>query len=327
MRRIQLYYQGTPDVLTSLSGIQEPWPAALQAEEELLGLTTRDTHVVTREWNAPKTVPNTNLSGTPSAVVLGPFIYVFHTGRGRSTSLWYNRTNGIQWKGDVRLSGIGITGSPSAVVYGDKIHVFYQGENRSGTLYRSIFQVKGGLTWTSPTGELEQVGSEERIDNVGISHSPGAVVYLNDIWVFHHGSNNCNELWYTVSDSGTSTWSTDRQCAGASIAGSPTPVVYDSSLYIYYLADTASPDPMKFECVDYFAKSWTGVATVSNITPTVATAPAVVAKDGDLYLFYLGGTQNTALQCCTLSETGNPSNSVIASGVMATPGIVLFPAP
>ncbi|MFA6606361.1 MAG: hypothetical protein WCS75_05120 [Sphingomonas sp.] len=318
MRLIRLFYMRDPDILRSVAGVQEPWPQVLSG-------AVHDPNVHQRQWGDPKTVPNTNLSESPSAVVLGTFIYVFHKARGRNSGLWYNRSNGVDWWGDTQISGIGLTGSPSAVVFQNQIHVFYQGQGASGKLYHSVFRSKDATDATNPTGELEMVGSEEEIDNVGISNSPGAIVYNGNIWVFHHGQNNNNELWYSVYGASGSSWSSDIKVDGCSISSSPRPVIYDGSLYVYYLVDTAYPDPLRIDYMNFFESEWSGPTTVS-VTPTVACEPTVIEKDGQVYLFYFGGPANTDLWYNVLYSNDNINRPVDGIRLMNSPCAVLFPA-
>ena len=73
-----------------------------------------------------------------------------------------------------------------------------------------------------------------------MSFSPATVVFNNKLYVFHPGSHETAELWYTVAD-GTS-WSQDQMIisggngfsVGNGICQSPSAVVWNNVIYVFF---------------------------------------------------------------------------------------------
>ena len=84
-----------------------------------------------------------------------------------------------------------------------------------GQLWYSVFD---GTNWATDT----------LIPNLGMSESPSAALWKGGISVFHQGSNNNGQLWYTFSSDGKN-WGnpkTDAQVLGRIISASPSCVVF-----------------------------------------------------------------------------------------------------
>ncbi|MFK4720539.1 hypothetical protein ABIE89_001639 [Bradyrhizobium niftali] len=170
-------------------------------------------------WLGDQRVPNTRLSYSPSPVVYGNKIFVFHQGchplfgenRG---SLWYDVCDQSgTWAGDVQVPDTQLLESPSAVVYNNKIYVFHQGVgSNSGSLWFDVFD---GISWA---------GDKPVPSAAGISASPSAVVFDNKIYVFHQGPGDNGQLWYNVFDGTTMGW-TGGVVPNASMSSSPAAVV------------------------------------------------------------------------------------------------------
>jgi hypothetical protein len=185
-------------------------------------------------WYENRSFSNALISESPSAVVYNGLLYVFHQGYGPAPGsvftgdeqLWYTVSEGgpgANWVPDQQVMNVGMWGSPSAVVYNGLLYVFHQGYHANGELWFSYFD---GDTWSADT----------QIHNLGMSGSPSAVVWRGGITVFHQGYGNNGQLWYTYSPDGSDwgTTQTDAQVLGVGMSGSPSAVVYNGVLCVFY---------------------------------------------------------------------------------------------
>jgi hypothetical protein len=170
-------------------------------------------------WETDTPVPNTGMSGSPSAVVYNGKIYVFHKGQGSTNEhLWFNTFDGSNWGGDQQVPGLLMSESPSACLHYDttvskwKIYVFHQGSG-GGTLWYTSFD---GSVWAT----------DRQVTINGISASPSAVSYHDKIYVFHHGTGTGSDLWYNVFDPSSGFWAGDQQIPTFAVSGSPTAIVW-----------------------------------------------------------------------------------------------------
>ncbi len=183
-------------------------------------------------WQPDTQVQNVGMSESPSAVVYGADLYVFHQGGYQNGELWYSAyPNGEEWQPDTQLPNVGMSASPSAVVYGNKLYVFHQGGYQNGQLFYSVYD---GTNWQPDT----------QVQNVGMSNSPAAVAYEGNLYVFHMGGYQDGQLFYSVFD-GTN-WQPDTQVdtqfveGGPDaippgwITGSPAAVVWNNDLFVFY---------------------------------------------------------------------------------------------
>ena len=76
-----------------------------------------------------------------------------------------------------------------------------------------------------------------------MSFSPATVVFNNKLYVFHPGSHESAELWYTVADGGS--WSQDHQILASvnpkgwegttgPMSLSPSAVVWNNVIYVFF---------------------------------------------------------------------------------------------
>lgn len=90
--------------------------------------------------------------GEPTAVALGDFVYVFYVSDG--PSIWWNRFNGVEWRGPTRVDMTyadvkPMEGGVAAYAWDAKIHCFFRGRDlgRDGRiLFYKVFNTVD-LTW------------------------------------------------------------------------------------------------------------------------------------------------------------------------------------
>jgi hypothetical protein len=127
------------------------------------------------------------------------------------------------------------------------IGVFHQGYGGDfAQLWYSEYDADGG-SWSQDT-PIEPSGG------LDLWNSPAAVVWQGGVTVFHQGWNSDvgpdGNIWYTYSPDGTQ-WGGDTPLPAAQqgIFGSPSPVVYNGLLYVFYqfgtppAGDPGFPDP------------------------------------------------------------------------------------
>jgi hypothetical protein len=170
-------------------------------------------------WYPDTQVPNVRLTYSPSAVVFPDGgVSVFHEGNANDEQLWYSFFDGTNWQPDTQVPNVGMSYGPSAVVFPDgSVSVFHQGSNNSEQLWYSFFD-GANSTWQRDTF----------VPNVGLSTWPGAVILPDgrSITVFHDGSEDSQQLWYSFFDGANSTWQPDTLVPNVGISYGPSAVIF-----------------------------------------------------------------------------------------------------
>jgi hypothetical protein len=126
-------------------------------------------------WQPQAQLPNVGMSTSPSAVVYGADLYVFHQGGYENGELFYSAyISGQGWQPDTQLPNVGMSQSPSAVVYGNDLYVFHQGGYQDRQLFYSAYVPGSGWQPDTPVeGVMTAWGS------------PSAVVRNGELFVFY----------------------------------------------------------------------------------------------------------------------------------------------
>lgn len=140
------------------------------------------------------------MSSAPSAVVFGPYTYIFFQGNNNSLQsfIWG------EWDGPVQVPNVKMTSSPSAVVFNKQLYVFYN--TTSNTVAYSISNTQGGQS--SSWSDVNTVPINTAYAGINNSVAPFAVVYNDELYVFYMGSIVNDDLfhnglsYYTLSTSG-----------------------------------------------------------------------------------------------------------------------------
>ena len=270
-------------------------------------------------WNQQPPVPNLGMSASPSAVRWQDGIEVFFQGANNDGQLWRTFSpDGNNWgttQTNVQVMGVGMTGSPSAVVYNGSLYVFYQGLNNSGGLWYTVSS--DSINW----------GQQPPVPNLGMSGSPSAVLWQGGIEVFFQGANNDGQLWRTFSPDGNNwgTTQTNVQVMGVGMTGSPSAVVYNGSLYVFYQGLNTSGG--LWYAVSSDSINWTQYGPIPNLG--MSGSPSAVLWQGGIEVFFQGanndgqlwrtfspdgnnwGTTQTNVQVMGVGMTGSPSCVVL----------------
>lgn len=247
-------------------------------------------------------VPGVGMSFSPSAVAFNNKLYVFHPGYGQNGELWYTVADGTSWSQDHQIlasdnpAGFeGSTGpmslSPSAVVWNNVLYVFFQhgalpeefgcepGNPGDGGLF--FVASTDGMGWANVDSNHQ---STRQLMNVGMSFSPSAVVWRNMIHVFHEGSNENGQLWYSYHDGRN--WQPDQPVPDVFISSpadyqasgtydiapmSPSAVVYNNNCYVFYLNGDQT---LSYKFAD--GTSWSQEAPVKDVPIQCGYAGCVV---------------------------------------------------
>jgi hypothetical protein len=218
-------------------------------------------------WSRDALVPNVGITGAPSAVVDGSYLIVFHQGYANNGQLWHSTFDGTNWGQDTQIPNVGMSGSPWPVFYNGNLYVFHQGYGNNGQLWYTV--APGGIVggnW----------GADTQVPNVGMTASPSAVVDGSDLIVFHQGSNNNGQLWYSPFN-GTN-WGKDTQIPNVGMTGSSLAVFYNGNLYVFHqglgnngqLWYTVSPGGA-------LGRPWGGDTLVQNVGMSIAPGSAEFA--------------------------------------------------
>jgi hypothetical protein len=147
-------------------------------------------------------------------------LYAFHPGNETTQDgheLWYSTyVDGSGWQPDAQ-PGLAFGGdlpyvvtveSPSPVEYNGNLYVFYQGYNY-------------GLNYMKLDGTLWNYDISPGNENVGMSNSPSAAVYGDDLHVFHQGSGEDGQLYYSAYRPALGGWQPDTQLPNVGMSESP----------------------------------------------------------------------------------------------------------
>jgi hypothetical protein len=264
--------------------------------------------------------------GSPSAVEYGGKIYAFAqsaTGSGLDDSgneqqpffpngkLLYEVYDGVTWGantvGDVMMSQ-----SPSAVIWNGRIHVFYQGvdiggsASGNGTLHFMYFD---GTNWQP----------DQQVPNVGMSESPSAVEYDGYLFVFHQGSGEDGQLWYSTYVPGSG-WQPDTQVPNVGMSGSPSAVVYDGYLFVFHQG--AYQNGQLWYSTYVPGSGWQPDTQVPNVVG-MSESPSAVVWNGDLHVFHQGTGEDGQLWFAYFDGTNwQPEQQVPNVGMSKSPAML-----
>ena len=133
-------------------------------------------------------------------------------------ALTYSYFDGSTWYGPYQIPNVGVISAVgSAVNWAGGITVFYQGVD-------SNYNPDGSL-WFVYSADGVNWGGATPVQNVGLSVYPSAVVYNNNLYVFHQGYGNNGQLWYSVFDGAN--WAPDTLVTTLAMSGAPSAVLWD----------------------------------------------------------------------------------------------------
>lgn len=175
-------------------------------------------------WSQDKNVPNIGMSYSPCPVVWDNNIYVFVSGSGYSSQMWYTWSSdgGSSWQGNVPANGVNMSYAPAAVVYtvngSQTLYIFYQGGSNDGALwYVTSTNPSNSQGWSSPI----------KIPGVSIAQSPSVAVVNgssgSQIYVSYQGAGANSGQFYYITSSDGHTWSGPTQVTSPNpqFSGSP----------------------------------------------------------------------------------------------------------
>ncbi|MEM1180116.1 MAG: hypothetical protein AAGM22_17370 [Acidobacteriota bacterium] len=148
--------------------------------------------------------------------------------RGNETENIYSITSqvGTSWSGNQTLNNSSKSPhAPGAAMLNDRMFLFHQGQTQR---YVYFSWSDDGRIWSTN----RKLGNGART-NSGVA----AAAFNNRLYVFHKGRTG-NDLWVSSSSDGMVWSSLDHKkiTTGAQgLAGTPTPVVYDGRLHVYYI--------------------------------------------------------------------------------------------
>jgi hypothetical protein len=299
-------------------------------------------------WSAPNTVPNTDLEGSPSAVVFNQSLYLLHLSTG-GTALFYNVFNGATWAGDTQVSNVGITDSPAGAVMDNQLYVFHEGGGGNEELWYSVLSTSGTWApdtllhpWSSSTGPsmvsynnvvycfYETCGQLCYMINAGgtnfwttqmlvpavtLTGPPTAVLFNELFYIFYQGASD--ELWYVTYDSSTSTWSSPAQVSGATLNSDPSAAVFSNQIFVFYQGVENSNGNLWYN--SFNGTTWS--ASIQKDQVAISASPSSVVFNGQLYVFHQGGQNCGELWYSIFNTSGSWGNDaqVSISGMTGSP--------
>ncbi|BAY95893.1 glycosyl hydrolase, BNR repeat protein (plasmid) [Microchaete diplosiphon NIES-3275] len=255
------------------------------------------------KWLQDQKVSNVGISESPAVLVFNNQLYCFHQGSNNNGELWYSYTkDGVTWEIDTKVPNVGLSKSPSVTVFQNKIYCFYQLAGNGGSLRYITFD---GTTFSSATlsGPGTFVGYPSKDGQrfpIGSDQSPAVVVFNNQLYCFHQGSNNNGELWYSYTKDGWTWEIVDTQIPNIGLSKSPSVAVFKDKMYCFH---QGMGDNRELWYTIFDGSTWLQDQKVSNVD--ISESPAVVVFNNKLYCFYQNN--NNQLLYSLLNEETNGS--------------------
>lgn len=272
-------------------------------------------------WMPATTLSGAQMSCSPSATEFNNQLYCMYQGSGQSGYL-YQSVGTVQstWSSPSAASPISLSASPCVVAVSD-------------TLLYSFFQQEGQLcyttctnsnAWTSPY--LVGWGSSAtQLNTIGLMYTPSAVMFTPSgatsaqLYIFYQSADNTvpGQLWYVIFDTATGTCSSPTQVADVSLSYSPSAVVFNNQLYVFYQGGAGGQgnNGLYYDCLST-AGTWSGSQQVPGVG--IAYSPAPVVYNKQLYVFHQGegdGQPDNDLFYNCLSSAGTWSGDTQVSWV------------
>ena len=159
---------------------------------------------------------------------------------------------------------------------------------------------------------------------------------MANLYVFHHGFGMNGELWYSVFDLDSSTWSPDRQVPNVGLTGSPSAVVYPGrGIYVFHQGLTNYSGPFDNKAMVPDGQLWYSFFDGTNWAPDtlvpnvgISEEPsAVVFPGGGMSVFHRGDDVRGTLWYSFFDGTNStwqPDTFVPNVGISYGPSAVIF---
>jgi len=119
-----------------------------------------------------------------------------------------------------------------------------------------------------------------------MSESPSAIYYNNKLYVFHQGSGEDGQLWYSTYNG--SAWGGDTQVQNVGMSAAPSVVYYNGQLYVFHQGE--SNDGQLWYTV-YNGSNWIMPDTqIQNLG--LSGSPSAVDFGSGISLFHQGAGNN-----------------------------------
>ncbi|WIE52808.1 glycoside hydrolase [Pseudomonas sp. GM17] len=272
-------------------------------------------------WMPTTTLSGAQMSCSPSATEFNNQLYCMYQGSWQSGYL-YQSVGTVQstWSSPSTASPISLSASPSVVAVSD-------------TLLYSFFQQEGQLcyttctstnAWTSPY-LVGWSSSATQLNTIGLMYTPSTVMFTPSgatsaqLYIFYQTADNTvsGQLWYVIFDTATGTCSPPIQVANVSLSYSPSAVVFNKQLYVFYQGGAGGQgnSGLYYDCLST-AGAWSGSQQVPGVG--IAYSPAPVVYNNQLYVFHQGeggGQPDNDLFYDCLSSAGTWSGDTQVSWV------------
>lgn len=151
----------------------------------------------------------------------------------------------------------------------------------------------------------------------GISGSPTASVYQDNIYVLFQGYGDNQHLEYRVKKDGE--WSLQSRVEGIDLLNSPGSVVYNNHLYVFH-QDANGEGQLKYTTFD--GSRWSPDTDVANAA--LSEAPFPLVYHDKLYVFYQGKDHNGHLEYSVYDGDTWTVHGVEDINLSASPGAVVY---
>jgi chitinase len=159
-------------------------------------------------WGTDQLIPTSDhaygLSGSPALCVYQDKLHLVHGSRHDDGYIWWATYDGKTWGSDQLIPtsdhAYGLSGSPALCAYQGKLHLFHAGRGETDWTWWATYD---GTTWGWPD---QLIPTSDHA--YGVSDSPAAHVYENQIFLLRQGRKNSGWTWCATFNG--KTWGPDE---------------------------------------------------------------------------------------------------------------------
>ncbi|MHA1066967.1 hypothetical protein ACR9GP_24255 [Enterobacter ludwigii] len=234
-------------------------------------------------WTLMEQISGAGMSASPAPVEFNGDLYCFYQGSGNNGDLYYSKAvTDWSWSSPTAVNPIELSASPAAIVLnGQPVCLFQNDTVLFCTLYDTNmngwlqpFPLPVSLTGTASAVTFTSPGSADA-----------------ELYIFYQSAQTgalSGELWYIVGDPSTGIFSSPAQIAEVTMLGSPSAVIFDSQLYVFYQSSGELCCSVSADGTTWTAQT-TGAEMTESPSAVVYTSPGTTTPD--IYVFYQGTTQ------------------------------------
>lgn len=209
--------------------------------------------------------PNEGITSSPQAAISQGQIVLIHEGKGQDGNIWYNTFDGVAWSGDQKVIPVQMSCSAAPFEFNEELYCLYQGGGDNGQLMLTgsdgvnwsgaqqvsgaqmsqspavtvfgpsaycMYQSEGEVYYSKCTTEAQWLTSTSTQCEVVSSSSVFPIVIGELMYCFYQYNGGLYLTCHSLDESAN--WSPPLKIPGVTLVHSPSVVVYNDLLYIFY---------------------------------------------------------------------------------------------